>query len=274
LSATVAELAAADKLRFLDLSWDPTVAYTFWAGLLGGAVLTMATHGTDQMFVQRLLACGNVGAARRAVIGSGFLVFGQMALFLLLGALLSVFYVAVPPDPALASADQAFPRFIADHMPPGLAGLVIAAVFAAAMSTLSSSMSSLASASTLDFWLRGAGRGDVGAELSLRISRASTFGWAVVLALVAGLAQAWGSVLEAGLTITSITFGGVLGIFLVAALGVAAERQCCGRRTARRRTGGSRRPADDHAGVDVADSARRDHHDRHRRGRPPPGPGP
>lgn len=219
LPAALAELSGAGRLRVLDFALDPTLAYTFWAGILGGGVLTMATHGTDQMFVQRLLACGTIGSARRAVIGSGLLVFAQMGLFLAIGSLLSVFFAASPPSPPLTSPDQAFPRFIVDQMPPGLGGLVIAAVFAAAMSTLSSSMSSLASASTLDFALRGARRGTVDVEASLRLSRWSTLIWAVVLAAVAGLAQAWGSVLEAGLTITSITFGGVLGIFLVAALG-------------------------------------------------------
>jgi SSS family solute:Na+ symporter len=219
LAAALGTLAADGRLRVFDLAWDPSQAYTFWAGILGGAVLTMATHGTDQMFVQRLLSCGTIGSARRAVIGSGILVFAQMALFLLIGSLLAVFFSAYPPEPALTTPDQAFPRFIADQMPPGLGGLVIAAVFAAAMSTLSSSMSSLASASTLDFALRGSRRRRLDDEASLRLSRRSTLVWAFVLAAVAGMAQAWGSVLEAGLTITSITFGGVLGIFLVAALG-------------------------------------------------------
>ena len=147
-------LTPLGKLAVLDLVWDWSQPYMFWSGLIGGAVLTTATHGTDQMFVQRLLACGSPAESRRAVVASGLIVLAQMALFLLLGALLFVFYEANPPAAAFASNDQVFPRFIADHMPAGLGGLVIAAVFAAAMSTLSSSMSSLASASTLDFALR------------------------------------------------------------------------------------------------------------------------
>ncbi len=220
-------LAQAGKLRWLDPTFDWQRPYTLAGGLVGGAVLTMATHGTDQMFVQRLLACGSARAARRAVVTSGFLVLLQMALFLGLGGMLFVFYRARPPLPPFAGADEVFPRFIAEQLPIGVGGLVIAAVFAAAMSTLSSSMSSLASSSTFD--LRGGGGGSVapagganparqerdGAGPALGRARRATLAWAVALALVAGSAQAWGSVLEAGLTITSVTFGGVLGIFLV-----------------------------------------------------------
>jgi Na+/proline symporter len=172
----------------------------------------MATHGTDQMFVQRLLACPSARDAKKAVVASGFLVFAQMALFLVIGSLLYSYYEAFPPATPFESADQVFARFIATGMPPGLGGLVIAAVFAAAMSTLSSSMSSLASASTFDF----GGASAKSDEAALRTSRILTAGWAAALAAVAALARAWGSVLEAGLTITSITFGPVLGVFLLA----------------------------------------------------------
>lgn len=211
----VAVLKPAGKLSVIDLGWSWTRPYTLSAGIVGGAILTMATHGTDQMFVQRLLACRDVGQARRAVIVSGLLVFGQIALFLLIGALLFAYYAAHPPVEPFASSDQVFPRFIATGMPAGIGGLVIAAVFAAAMSTLSSSMSSLASASTFDFG-RASERSDGAA---LRQSRLLTAAWAAGLAAVAVLARAWGSVLEAGLTITSITFGPVLGVFGLALLG-------------------------------------------------------
>lgn len=205
-------LGSLDKLRIIDPAWSWVNPYTLAAGLLGGAALTAATHGTDQMFVQRLLACGSVRASRRAVIASGFLVFAQMGLFLVIGSLLFVFYRTAAPLPELTSNDQIFPLFIARELPVGLGGLVIAAVFAAAMSTLSSSMSSLASSSVLDL----GGRGDEAG--TLRRSHRATAIWAGVLALVAFAARGWGSVLEAGLTITSITFGGVLGVFLLGLL--------------------------------------------------------
>lgn len=211
----VAVLVPLDKLRVFDLAWSWSNPYTFSAGLIGGAVLTCATHGTDQMFVQRLLACGSERAARRAVIASGFVVLVQMAVFLIIGSLLFVFYQANPPTQPFASNDQIFARFIAEELPAGLGGLVIAAVFAAAMSTLSSSMSSLSSASTLDFRLRGRQQ-EVSSAEALQISHRGTVFWALILALIAMLARGWGSVLEAGLTITSITFGGVLGVFVIA----------------------------------------------------------
>jgi len=210
-------LEAAGKLAVFDFGWSWERPYTLWAGVLGGMVLTMATHGTDQMFVQRLLACRSVGDARKAVVASGVIVFAQMALFLVIGSLLFAFYAEFPEATPFGSADEVFPRFIATQLPIGLGGLVIAAVFAAAMSTLSSSMSSLASASTFDFG-RGRTRSD---ESALRASRFLTAGWALVLAGVAFMARAWGSVLEAGLTITSITFGPVLGVFV---LGAARRR--------------------------------------------------
>ena len=228
------ELAEAGKLQWLDLSFDFSVEffavpYTFLGGIIGGAVLTAATHGTDQMFVQRLLATGSPKRAKQAVIASGILVFAQVLLFLSIGSLLYAFYEAVPPAVPFASNDSVFPRFIAEELPLGLGGLVIAAVFAAAMSTLSSSLSSLASTSTIDLWRRSVGArlqdevhdddDEQAMQDALTMSHRFTVAWAVGLALVAFVAQAWGSVLEAGLTITSVTFGAVLGIFLVGRAG-------------------------------------------------------
>ena len=220
LAPALSDLRATGKLDVLDFGWDWSNAYTFWAGLLGGAVLTMATHGTDQMFVQRLLACRSARDARKAVVSSGIIVFAQMALFLLIGSLLYSYYTMFPPDIPFESPDQVFVRFIATQLPPGVGGLVIAAVFAAAMSTLSSSMSSLASASTFDF-----GRERRATDASaLRASRILTAVWAVALTAVAVVARAWGLVLEAGLTITAITFGPVLGVFGLAVAGRRLEQ--------------------------------------------------
>ena len=219
LTVALSDLRAIGKLEVLEFGWDWSNAYTFWAGLTGGAVLTMATHGTDQMFVQRLLACRSARDARKAVISSGFIVFAQMALFLLIGSLLYSYYATYPPAVPFETPDQVFPRFIATQLPPGLGGLVIAAVFAAAMSTLSSSMSSLASASTFDF-----GRRRASDASALRASRILTALWALALAAVAVVARAWGLVLEAGLTITSITFGPILGVFLLAVAGRRIEQ--------------------------------------------------
>ena len=139
---------SAGKTQVLDFSRSPRVAYTFWAGLVGGGFLSMASHGTDQLIVQRLLTCRDAVQSRRALIGSGFAVIVQFALFLLVGLGLWVFF----EGREFARPDEIFSRFIIEEMPAGLRGLLIAGVFAAAMSSLSSSINSLASASAYDFW--------------------------------------------------------------------------------------------------------------------------
>src|SRR5438128_2182075 len=149
--AIVADARAAGKLHLLSWSWDLTVPFTFWAGVIGGCFLTMASHGTDQLLVQRLLTCRNQRESRLALIVSGFVVFAQFALFLTIGLMLHAYY-ATHPVPAMASNDEIFPAFIVRSLPHGIAGLVIAAIFAAAMSNLSGSLNSLASTTVLDFY--------------------------------------------------------------------------------------------------------------------------
>src|SRR5581483_7301988 len=147
----LAHASASGKLRFVSWSLDPTVPFTFWAGLVGGCFLTMASHGTDQLLVQRLLTCRNRRESQLALIVSGFVVFAQFALFLGIGIMLHAYY-AVFPAPPMASTDEVFPAFIVRSLPHGIAGLVIAAIFAAAMSNLSGSLNSLASTTVLDFY--------------------------------------------------------------------------------------------------------------------------
>ncbi len=158
--AIIERASAAGKLQVLDFSTSPAVAYTFWAGLVGGGFLSMASHGTDQLIVQRLLTCRDVRQSQRALIGSGFAVILQFALFLFVGLGLWAFF----DGRAFDSSDAIFASFIIDEMPTGLRGLLIAGVFAAAMSSLSSSINSLASATTYDFWRPLVGRGGGGAN--------------------------------------------------------------------------------------------------------------
>ncbi len=141
---------ATGKFHWLDLSWNLAEPYTFWAGLLGGLVLTMATHGSDQLMVQRYLGARSQREAARALIASGFFVFAQFALFLFVGIALSSYVAQFPPDQSFQSNDEVFSWFIAREMPVGLAGLTLAAVFAAAMSTLSSSLNASASSALND----------------------------------------------------------------------------------------------------------------------------
>jgi SSS family solute:Na+ symporter len=214
--AIVADASASGKLRFVSWSLDVTVPFTFWAGLVGGCFLTMASHGTDQLLVQRLLTCRNQQESQKALILSGFVVFAQFALFLTIGVMLHAYY-ATHPLPPMASNDEIFPAFIVRSLPHGIAGLVIAAIFAAAMSNLSGSLNSLASTTVLDFYQPLARRRVDDASL-LQLSRWLTAGWGVVLIVIAILARGWGSVFTVGLTIASIVYGPMLGAFLLGVL--------------------------------------------------------
>jgi Na+/proline symporter len=196
-----------------------SVPFTFWAGLAGGCFLTMASHGADQLLVQRLLTCRNRRESQKALILSGFVVFAQFALFLTIGVMLHAYY-AHHPVPAMASTDEIFPAFIVRGLPHGIAGLVIAATFAAAMSNLSGSLNSLASTTVLDFY-QPLTRRRLDDRGLLTLSRWLTALWGVVLIAIAVLARGWGSVFTVGLTIASIVYGPMLGAFL---LGVLTKR--------------------------------------------------
>jgi SSS family solute:Na+ symporter len=221
--AIVTDARAAGKLRFVSWSTDVTVPFTFWAGLIGGCFLTMASHGTDQLLVQRLLTCRNQRESQRALILSGFVVFAQFVLFLTIGVMLHAYY-ALHPLPPMATNDEIFPAFIVRSLPHGVAGLVIAAIFAAAMSNLSGSLNSLASSTLLDFYQPLAQRGTDEAAL-LSLSRWLTAAWGVVLIAIAILARGWGSVFTVGLTIASIVYGPMLGAFLLGVLTTGATQR-------------------------------------------------
>ncbi len=205
--------AAGGKLRVFDFSFSLTRSYTFWSGVLGGTFLSMASHGTDQTLVQRVLAARNERDGKAALLGSGVIVFVQFALFLVLGVMLFVFYQHAAPGVVPADPDQIFPAFIVTQMPPGIAGLVLAAILAVAMSNASGSLNSLASSSIMDFGGGAPGGAGRSAGDLLRRSRWMTLGWGIVLGSL-GLAP-WGPVLVAGLTIASITYGAMLGVFLL-----------------------------------------------------------
>jgi len=210
---------AAGKLDLIDLSFDLSVPYTLWAGVLGGAIFTMASHGTDQLIVQRLLTCQDLRAAQKALIGSGFAVILQFALFLVVGLGLWSFYGGRD----FAVSDEIFALFIVEELPSGITGLLIAGVFAAAMSSLSSSINALASATAYDYWAPMAGARDDEARI-LRAGKAFTLLWATLL--IAGailfipLSQGTSAV-EVALGIASLVYGGLLGAF---ALGVLTTR--------------------------------------------------
>ena len=234
VTATQAFTSLSDAGKFTlfnfgtDMSWSAFLAdpYVFWVAVFGGAVFSIASHGTDQLIVQRLLATGNLRSSQKALIWSGIVASMQFGLFLFIGLILFVFYGGVAPQEiGLATTDEVFARFIVDHMPVGVAGLIVAALFAAAMSSLSSSLNALASSTTYDLikpiW-PNAGWDDA---KELWISRMVTIGWGIVLTGSAFLftwLQLSGddrpAIVELGLGIASYTYGGLLGIFLLGRL--------------------------------------------------------
>ena len=215
--AALAQAAAAGKLRVFDLSVNLTSTYTLLGGLVGGALLSAASHGTDHLIVQRLLATKSLREARRALIGSGVVVGFQFLLFLLVGSAIW----AAGRAPAELPADQIFPRFITEALPAGIAGLVIAGILAAAMSTISSSINALASAVTHDFYAGMTGRTDP--VHLMRVGRTISAMWGIGL-MVAALgfyAYASGSdtpVVVLALSIASVTYGALLGTYVLAGI--------------------------------------------------------
>jgi len=204
------------KLTMFDFEWNLASTYTFWAGLVGGMFLSMATHGADQLMIQRYLGARNQKDAAKALGISGFVVFAQFALFLLLGIALAAFYTTFPPATPFQKPDEVFASFIIDHLPVGIKGLTLAAVFAAAMSTLSSSLSSTTSALVNDFYLPLTSTTKQQTEL-VKLSRLFTalFGIAQISVGIASQSIS-NSVVGSVLAIAGISTGLILGIFYLA----------------------------------------------------------
>src|SRR5438552_1266044 len=203
----------AGKLRAFDFSFAFTKTYTFWGGVIGGALLSAASHGTDHLIVQRLLAARNLKDAQRALIGSGVFIIAQFALFLLVGTSL---WLAGADQPGMRG-DALYPTFIVKQLPAGLSGLVVAGILAAAMSSHASAVNSLASASTHDFYAPITRRQDP--THLLWVGRWLTLFWTAVL--VAG-AMAFRDqntpVVQLALSITSLTWGSLLGTYVLGGL--------------------------------------------------------
>ncbi len=218
-----AHAGGIDKFEIINLSWDVgllkyfATPYTLIGGVLGGTFLTMASHGTDQLLVQRLLGCKSKWDSQRALILDAGLIVLQFGFFLCLGLCLFAFYGGASIHQlGLSSADEIFPKFIATNLPSGISGIVVAGVLASAMGTLSSSISSLASSTFLDlFRLTARGR-NLDTTKEMHWSKLFTLLWGVVLVGGAMLfTDTKNPVIELGLKIASFTYGGLLGTFFL-----------------------------------------------------------
>lgn len=217
-TAIHAAAGMAGKLQILDFRADFWAPYTFWAGVIGGTFFTIASHGTDQLIVQRLLAARGEKQSRTALISSGVAIFFQFALFLMVGVMLWAYYRV--PSATFGKADRIYPAFIVSKMPHGISGLLVAAILAAAMSNLSAALNSLSSSAILDFYARF--RPHLEETTKMRLSRLATLIWAVILFGLALIAlRKAGRVVEVGLQIASVAYGALLGAFL---LGVLTKR--------------------------------------------------
>ena len=221
--AEVIRLAHSEgnKLAVFDFHFNWHTPYLFWSGLVGGAFLNTASHGTDQLIVQLLLAARKRRESQAALLASGLVILLQFTLFLVVGVALFAFYKHFPPPNPFARSDQIFPTFVATQLPRGLAGLLIAAVIAAGMANLSAAFNSLASSSVMDFY-KPFVRPNAEEKHYLAVSRGMILIWGGVLVLIALVAQhLHRSALELALTIASVPYGSMLGIFL---LGVLTKR--------------------------------------------------
>ncbi len=210
--------AHANKLQIFDFSANLSLPYTFWAGVIGGTFFITASHGTDQLIVQRLLAARSQKQSVTALLASGVAILFQFALFLMVGVMLWAFYRV--PSSHFGRPDRIYPTFIVSRMPHGISGLLIAAILAAAMSNLSAALNALSSTSIMDFYVRFRPQADE--RTRMRLSQISTFVWALLLFALAVLSlRNVGRVIEVGLQIASVAYGALLGVFL---LGVLTKR--------------------------------------------------
>ena len=204
------------KLTALDLGFRWDDPYNIVSGLVGGLFLTMATHGTDHDMVQRMLTCRNSGEGQRSIVLSGILVLPVVVTFLLVGSLLFAYYKLVQVPYELPSQYKyIFPTFILHGLPAGLSGFVVAGLVAAAMSSLDSALSALASTSVVDLY-RPYIRRDAPESHYLKVSRILTVLWGAVLVGVAMSVGATEDILAAGLGVMTLFYGSLLGVFLLA----------------------------------------------------------
>jgi Na+/proline symporter len=217
INSIVQASAADNKLNIINWGFSGGISgffsqpYTLLGGLIGGAFLSMASHGVDQLIVQRLLTIKNLRDGQKAIISSGVIVILQFALFLFVGLGLYAYY-----GPTNIRPDEIFTKFILEQLPVGFKGFIIAGLFAAAMSTIAGSISAMSSSAMLDIYVPYFKRKNASDASQLRVSRILTFVWTVLLILAAFLfMESSQAVVEIALSIASFTYGGLLGAFML-----------------------------------------------------------
>jgi SSS family transporter len=229
-SAIFSHASEAGKLHWLNVTPPPGVSwakfllgapFNIWMGVIGGTFLVMSSHGAEQLIVQRVLACKTVADGRKALVLSAVVIFPLFLIFLLVGAMLWAFYQAHPfkiplpeSSPGIQQRDFVFPIFMVTEVPHLLKGFLIVAILSAAMSSVSSALTSLASVSTMDFVTHLVPRGSE--KFFLRFSKISTIGWAVVLIFIAYLSRKVDFVLNAAFALRGLTSGALLGGLILA----------------------------------------------------------
>jgi SSS family transporter len=225
-AGAMAKAAAAGKLEWLNPAFTFSAPFNIWMGVIGGTVLVLSSHGAEQLIVQRVLACRNVADGRKALALSAVLIFPLFLIFLMVGVMLWVFYQSHPfqiplPEarPGIKSNDFIFPIFMMTEVPHVLKGFLIVAILSAAMSSISSAITALASVSTMDFFRHFAFVKDRDDEFFLRFSKYSTVFWAAVLVFVAFLSREVLFVLNAAFSLRGLTSGALLGGLILAMFG-------------------------------------------------------
>src|SRR4051812_40633329 len=221
-SSVLSEASAGGKLRFFNPAFSLGPPYNIWMGILGGTFVAMSSHGAEQLIVQRVLACKNVVEGRKALVLSALVIFPLFLIFLLVGAMLWVFYqhhsfgIPLPEKQAgIGRFDFIFPIFMLTEVPHWLKGFLIVAILSAAMSSVSSALTALASVSTMDFVKNLAGR-ERSDEFFLKFSKWSTIFWAAALVVVAYLSREVTFVLDAAFSLRGLTSGALLGGLFIA----------------------------------------------------------
>jgi solute:Na+ symporter, SSS family len=224
--ALLSQASAAGKLVWLNTSLSLSMPFNLWMGLIGGTFVTLSSHGAEQLIVQRVLACKSVADGRKALVLSAVLIVPLFLVFLLVGAMLWSYYQHTPmlipipevkPGSGISANDYIYPIFILTVVPHVLKGFLIVAILSAAMSSVSSALTSLASVSTMDF-VKPLGRRPRDESYYLTFSKVSTVVWAALLILVAYLSREVAYVLNAAFSLRGLTSGALLGGLLLVLL--------------------------------------------------------